>query len=71
MIQIYTLIQLKKCWHTLKQKEINKILSSDKNIYFWEDSGFLFYEIKKARKVGAFDADDICELINLIRKGDN
>lgn len=68
MIQIYTLMQLKRYWHTLQQKDIDKILSTDKNIYFYEDSGFLFYEIKKTRKVGAFDIYDIHDLNNLIIK---
>lgn len=67
-MQLYTLMRLKPYWHTLEQKDIDKMLSTDKNIYFWEDSGFLFYEIKKTRKVGAFDSDDIQELINIINR---
>lgn len=67
-MQLYTLMQLKPYWHTLEQKDIDKMLSTDRNIYFWVDSGFLFYEIKKTRKVGAFDSEDIQELINIINK---
>lgn len=61
--QVFNVSGLRKLFHTVDKKTIEKIKTTDKWIYFFTDGHSLFVEFKKKNTIGAFDADDLSELI--------